>query len=230
MFPPALRGLSTQIVCVLLMPLAAAAAQPSVVVQWNNALLQGVRDSKIGPPMVSRALAIAHTCMYDAWAAYDRAAVGTRLGGALRRPARERRFENKVEAVSFAAYRAAADLFPADKATVFDPLMASLGLDPGDRSTDPASPSGIGNLAAEALLSFRHRDGANQLGDEPGGRPGVPYSDYTGFVPVNEPMDTRAPLDPSTVHDPNAWQPLTYVDGSGHLVTPLFVGAHRHPL
>src|SRR5207253_9731075 len=48
---------------------------------------------------------------------------------------------------------------------------------------------------------------------------------YTGFVPVNEQMDTRAPLDPSTVHDPNAWQPLTYVDGSGHLVTPLFVGA-----
>ena len=31
---------------------------PNVVIQWNNALLQGVRDSKIGPPMVARALAI----------------------------------------------------------------------------------------------------------------------------------------------------------------------------
>ena len=34
--------------------------------------------------MVSRALAILHTCAYDAWAAYDRDAVGTRLGGVLR--------------------------------------------------------------------------------------------------------------------------------------------------
>ncbi len=197
----------------------------NVVLRWNKALLQGVRDSRIGPPMVSRALAVAHTCMYDAWAAYDRVAVGTRLGGALRRPARERRFESKVEAVSFAAYRAAADLFPQSTATVFDPLMASLGFDPGDRTTDPGSPAGIGNLAAGALLSFRHRDGANQLGDEPGGRPGIPYSDYTGYAPANEPMDTRAPLDLSTVHDVNRWQPLTYVDGSGALVTPSFVGA-----
>jgi hypothetical protein len=198
----------------------------SIVLRWNNALLQGVRDSRIGPPMVSRALAVAHTCMYDAWAAYDRVAVGTRLGSALRRPARERRFESKVEAVSFAAYRAAVDLFPDSKATIFDPLMASLGFDPGDRTTDPKSPAGIGKLAAEALLPFRHRDGANQLGDEPGGRPGIPYSDYTGYVPANEPMDTRAPLVLSTVHDVNRWQPLTYLDGSGALVTPSFVGAH----
>ena len=44
---------------------------PNIVIRWNQAALQGVRDSKLGPPMVSRALAIAHTCMYDAWAAYD---------------------------------------------------------------------------------------------------------------------------------------------------------------
>ena len=205
----------------------AGRAEPveNVVLQWNDALLQGVRDSKLGPPMVARALAVAHTCMYDAWAAYDRVAVGTRLGGALRRPARERRFDNKVAAVSVAAYRAAVDLFPGDRGSVFEPLLASLGVDPGDDSTDPSEPVGIGNLAAQAVLEFRHRDGANQLGDEPGGQPGVPYSDYTGFVSANEPMDTRAPLDPATVHDPNAWQPLTYIDGSGHLVTQPFVGA-----
>jgi hypothetical protein len=43
----------------------------SVAIQWNEAFLQGVRDSKLGPPMVARALAIGHTCIYDAWAAYD---------------------------------------------------------------------------------------------------------------------------------------------------------------
>jgi hypothetical protein len=205
---------------------AGAATTPNIVVRWNQALLQGVRESKLGPPMVARALAVAHTCIYDAWAAYDRVAVGTRLGGTLRRPAQERRYERKVEALSFAAYRAAVDLFPGSKTTAFDPLMAAIGLDPADGSTDTRLPAGIGNVAAAAVLAFRHRDGANQLGDEPGGRPGVPYSDYTGYAPANEAMDTRTGLDPSTVHDVNRWQPLTYVDGSGTLVTPAFVGAH----
>ncbi|HWY99824.1 MAG TPA: hypothetical protein VNX17_02015, partial [Edaphobacter sp.] len=44
---------------------------PNIVIQWDNAALQGARDSKIGPPMVARALAIVHTCIYDTWAAYD---------------------------------------------------------------------------------------------------------------------------------------------------------------
>src|SRR5437016_8469496 len=127
----------------LLVPSAALARTPrsaklaeNVVLRWNNALLQGVRDSKLGPPMVSRALAIAHTSMFDAWAAYDGRADGTRLGNSLRRPARERSLGNKNEAISLAAYRAAVDLFPADRAGVFDPLMADLGYDPGDTSTD----------------------------------------------------------------------------------------------
>ena len=75
----------------------------NVVLRWNDAFLQGVRESKLGPPMVSRALAVAHTCIFDAWAAYDRLALGTRVGGALRRPARERSLINKQTAISFAA-------------------------------------------------------------------------------------------------------------------------------
>ena len=58
----------------------------NIVIDWNNAALQGVRDSKIGAPMIARALAIVHTCMYDAWAAYDEQAVGTQLHDALRCP------------------------------------------------------------------------------------------------------------------------------------------------
>jgi Domain of unknown function (DUF6851)/VCPO second helical-bundle domain len=197
----------------------------SVALRWNAAVLQGVRDARLGPPMVARALSIAHTCMYDAWVAYDDTAVGTRLGSALRRPARERSLANKSAAISFAAYRAAVDLFPGDRASVFDPLMASLGYDPGDTTTDPGTPAGIGNLAAQMLLEYRHRDGANQLGDEPGGTPGVPYSDYTGYSPMNAPMDIRLPFEALAVRDPNHWQPLRYLDGTGALVTQPFVGA-----
>ncbi len=170
---------------------AAAKAGESIVVRWNQAALQGVRDSKLGPPMVARALAIVHTCAYDAWAAYDNHAVGTRLGAMLRQPARERTLDNKSIAISYAAYRAVVDLFPSDKATVFDPLMSRLGLDPTNTMTDTTTPIGVGNVAAAAVIEFRHSDGANQLGDAAGSVTGLPYSDYTGYHSPNDLMDIR---------------------------------------
>ena len=48
--------------------------------------------------MVARALAILHTCIFDAWAAYDKKIVGTRLGGSLRRP--EARVRDRAPFVS----------------------------------------------------------------------------------------------------------------------------------
>src|SRR2546430_2777193 len=65
-------------VAILLWPvgvLGQSSASDNVVVRWNAAALQGVPDSRIGPPMVARALAIVHTCIFDAWTAYDKRAV-----------------------------------------------------------------------------------------------------------------------------------------------------------
>jgi hypothetical protein len=194
---------------------------PNVVIQWDNAALQGVRDSKIGPPMIARALAIVHTCMYDAWAAYDDQARGTRLGTKLRQPYRLRTPENKKEAISFAGYRAVVDLFPQDELTIFRPLMMSLGYDPDNNTTDTSTPPGIGNTACAAVLQFRHTDGSNQLGTM--SPSGVPYSDYTGYEPVNPP--STVPVIPGTILDPNRWQPLQYFDPAGKFVTQTFLGA-----
>ena len=209
------------------LPLDAFADGDSVVVLWNEAALQGVRDSKLGPPMVARALAIVHTAIFDAWAAYDHRAVGTRLSGSLRRPPRERTLANMNAAISFAAYQAAVDLFPGDRASVFDPLMRRLGYDPTNTTDNISTPEGLGNVAARAVLEFRHRDGANQLGEEVGGKPGVAYSDYTGYKSTNDPMDLRpgSTLDLAAVHDPNRWQQLRYIDASGADFTQPFVGA-----
>jgi hypothetical protein len=201
---------------------AAAPAGDSVVLQWNGAALQGVRESKLGPPMVSRALAIVHTCVFDAWAAYDPVAVGTRLGASLRRARAERTLANKEKAVSFAAYRAAVDVFPAST-PVFNALMARLGYDPALTTTDVSNPAGVGNAACRAVLDFRHHDGSNQLGDVNGG---APYSDYTGYQPVNAFMDLRQPFDPAAVRDPNRWQPLRYLDATAIQVTPNFMAPH----
>ncbi len=200
---------------------AAGAETPNIVVQWDNAALQGVRDTKIGPPMISRALAIVHTCIYDAWAAYDDRALGTRLGNKLRQPRHLRTLENKQEAMSFAAYRAAVDLFAIDDATIFRLLMAALGYDPDNNTTDISTPAGVGNTACAAVLEFRHNDGSNQLGDLTGS--GVPYADYTGYEPVNPP--STVPVVPGTIVDPNRWQPLQYTDPTGKFVTQTFLGA-----
>ena len=127
--------------------------------------MQGLRDAKMGAPVAARALAIVHTCMYDAWVAYDERAVGTQLRGALRRTASERTEANKERAISYAAYRALSDVLPVDTNSVYTPLMWELGYDPDDHSTDIETPTGIGNVACAAVLEFRHHDGANQLGD-----------------------------------------------------------------
>ena len=65
-------------------------ADDNVVLRWDEQTLAAIRALKTGPTINARALAIVHTAMYDAWAAYDATAVGTRLGGSLRRPAAER--------------------------------------------------------------------------------------------------------------------------------------------
>src|ERR1017187_820730 len=139
----------------------AVPSQSNVLLQWNASALQGIRDSKLGAPMIARALAVVHSCMYDAWAAYDENAVGTQLSGALRRPASERTLANKEQAISYAAYRALADVLPVETNLVYIPLMKQLGYDPTDNSTDIDTPTGIGNVACAAVLEFRHHDKAN---------------------------------------------------------------------
>lgn len=199
---------------------ASAATQHGIspALQWDSATLQGIRDAKLGPPVVARALAIVHTCMYDAWAAYDEHAIGTQLQGALRRPASERTLANKEHAISYAAYRALVDVLPVDTNSVYIPLMKQLGYDPSDGSTDIETPTGIGNVACAAVLEFRHHDKSNQLGDLAQG----PYSDWTGYTAVNTPSPVPARPAPT---DPNHWQPLTYVNSTGDLMTQRFVGA-----
>jgi hypothetical protein len=93
-------------------------------VQWNNAALQALRDTKPGPPMVVRALAFVHTCIYDAWTAYDPIAVPTRASGVLK-VCSHRSNANRTKAISYAAYRALVDLFPQPaEVAQFNALMA----------------------------------------------------------------------------------------------------------
>lgn len=164
------------------------------------------------PPIIARTLAVWATAMYDAWAAYDEKAVGSRLGGKLRRPKSEHTLDNKHKAISYASYRSLAFVYPESKDYLASE-MKRLGYDPSIESTDPSTPEGIGNLAAQAVIDYRRHDGANQFGDEPGGD-GTPYGDYTYYRPVNP---------PDKILDPDRWQPITFTLPDGKQVTPGFL-------
>ncbi len=170
--------------------------QPSdtVVVQWNKIALQTIATMGYGPTIAARALAIVHTSMYDAYTPYDKKAVATQPNGIARLKGNASS-TNINTAISYAAYRALLDLFPSES-SVFTSFMQTLALDPTNTSTDTSTPIGIGNVAAQAVITYRHSDGSNQLNG---------YADTTGYAPVNT---------VTTINDPNHWQPLQLPNGT----------------
>lgn len=206
----------------------AVPAGANVVTQWTQTHLALIRATKPAPPMTARALGIVSTAMYDAWAAYDAQAIGTRLADGLRRPAAEQTLGNKSKAISYAAFEALLDLYPSERTTL-EARMRELGYDPTVMSSDKATPEGIGHLAAQALLVYRHGDGSNQLGNltplDASGKP-VPYADYTGYVAQNPAINLGTPTALSSFANPQAWQPLTWVNQAGATVTPAYIAPH----
>lgn len=161
------------------------------------------------PTITSRYMALIHTAVFDAWSRYDEKAKPVYLRRVDRRPVEEQTLKNKEVAVSYAYYRALSEYYYTDT-TMYKDFMVSLGLDPNDKSVDPATPVGIGNLAAWAVIEARKKDGSNQYGDE-GSSNGEPYVDYTNYQPVNTP-DKNV--------DINRWQPKYFSDGQGGKIAP----------
>jgi hypothetical protein len=202
--------------------IAADSADESVVLKWNRLALQMVRITSMGPPMVARVLAILHTCIYDAWAPYDNVALGTHFGSQLRRPAAERTVANKELSISYAAYAALGELFPQHRDLLDRFMRETLGYSPQDHSVNPQQAAGIGRLTCHVVLEAHQHDGSNQDGEMSESR--IPYSDYTGYSAINP--STGIPIDPTSVVDPNRFQPLLYGRGSHNpLLAQPFLGA-----
>jgi hypothetical protein len=200
-------------------------AHDNVILKWDERLLETIRmvpPKTTGPTVTARAIGVLHTATYDAWAAYDGSAVGTRLLGDLRQPESQRTgqlgLDNKNKAISYAAYRVLVDLFPS-RASDFSDYMqrpvaqGGLGYSPISASTDTTTPEGVGNVAADAVLKYRrgdpanptdYGDGSNQRGNDPNGT-GVPYSDPT---PLSDPDRYHSVNTWQTVTDRWHWQPL----------------------
>ena len=216
----------------------------NVILKWNEQLLSTIRayPGPTGPTITARALGVLHTATYDAWAAYDPAAIGTRPEGPSQQASGADTSGKVDEAISYAAYRVLLDLFPPllfpnkGAYTTPDVLLSSQGYDPNystvattaDTAADPAA---VGNLAAKAVLDFRRGpvapdartnfgDGANQLGDDPAGTLKVRYSDTSDphYITTVKNFWNSSPLP-----QPRHWQQLC-------VLTPAGVAANQPPI
>ena len=185
----------------------------NIAYQWGQKAIDATANDtekfRPRPTITSRYLGLIFVSVFDAWSRFDEQAIPVYLDGVERRPAAERTLKNKEIAISYAAYRAMNEYYYSDQ-EMFAKFMRELGLDPDNESLDPATPEGIGNLAAKAVIEARKGDGSNQYGEEEGSN-GQPYFNYVGYEPVNS-VDNNV--------DANRWQPKYFADGKGGRYAP----------
>ena len=222
-------------ICILhlLFIINTAKAQHSVARQWNEVLLEAIRNDLARPTVHARNLFHVSAAMYDAWAVYDRTAkpyfLGDTVGNiyfpfnGLPQAADIKAAQEK--AMSYAAYRIIKFRFIASPGwvetfTLADSLMDALGFDPLVTSMNytDGDPAKLGNYIAQKIIEFGLQDGSNE-------RRGYGNAYYE---PVNDPMILSVPGSQHII-DPNRWQPLTFVtfiDQSGNEIpagTPEFL-------
>lgn len=174
-------------------------SEKPLALQWNQLILDAIKFTKTSPPLAARALAMAHTAMYDAWSVFDKCAISTTTAKYIKMADQECVKEHTRKAFSYATYRVLTDLFwlalPSEKKDLFRDLMCTCDYDPDDTTLDISLPQGIGNLVGRLVIERGRGDGANQQGTLH-----MPnWSDYTGYWPVNT---------PDQVNDLSFWQPL----------------------
>jgi hypothetical protein len=178
-------------------------------------IFQDVSPTGGDSPLVLRATTGITNAWYDATAPYNYPAVGvyTRLGWPNGKAAPASNAAMNV-ALLYASYRVLVELLPRRAETWRDMLIVA-GLDPDDDSTDPTSPVGIGNLAGMGVVEGRRNDGMNQVGNADGRMYNYePFSDYTGYQPVNTAYKLFAP---------SRWQPDVQRVGLGIYKVQQFV-------
>lgn len=214
-------------------------AQQSVARQWNEVLLEAIRNDFARPTVHARNLYHVSAAMYDAWAIYDETASTVFLGNSYRgfefpfqgTISSDNIKKDREETISYAAYRILKHRFqysPGAETSIpaFDSLMIELGYDTTLTSTDYTNeePFAVGNYIASKIIEFGMQDGSNEQ---------YGYGNLY-YLPINDyqqnSLDPVYPGNP-TIKDPNHWQPLffgSFIDQSGHPIptsVPPFLGA-----
>jgi len=212
--------------CLFCLSLSSVQAQHSVARQWNELLLNAIRNDFARPTVHARNLYHSAIAMYDCWAVFDERAETFFLGkergdytiefDTIASPADRQAAQE--EAMSYALYRLLKYRFrlsPGGFETEINlnNLMAELGYSTAMQSMDysDGSPAALGNYLGDQLITFGLTELCNEAND---------YENLF-YQPVNETLAPQLPGNPD-MQDPNRWQPLylrTFIDQSGN-VTP----------
>ncbi|MDA7650720.1 vanadium-dependent haloperoxidase [bacterium] len=195
-------------------PLAQSGGQPSAAREWNEVLLESIRNDLARPTIHARNLYHVSIAMWDAWATYD-ATANTVLFQEDHATTAPNVDQLRSEAICYASYRILSSRFAnSPGASVmlpqYDSLMIAQGFDPTNGSTAGDSPSAIGNRIAAAVLAYGDNDNSNERND---------YANRF-YLPVNDALVVELPGNP-TFTDPNRWQPLSlqfFIDQSGNVI------------
>lgn len=200
----------------------------SVARQWNDVLLEAIRNDYAKPTIHARNLFHISAATYDAWSAFESSADTYFLNktvGNYFTPFNDFLFNGtdirlaQETAISYAIYRLIEHRYRNSPgyATIIqriNTLMAQLGYDINLFSTDYTSgdPAALGNYIAEQVITFGLQDGANELGDY--------LNAY--YQPINSPLLLSGGVS-KPLTDPNRWQPLqfeeSFIDQSGNPVS-----------
>lgn len=189
----------------------------SVAREWNEALLDAIRQDTPRPTVHARNLFHTSAAIYDAWSAYDPTSRGYLVNEKTSAPGAND--ADRDRAISYAAYGLLTHRFtnsPAgtDALNRFDGVMNARGYDTSITTTQGDSAAALGNRIAQTYIQQGFRDGANEAND---------YIDTVGYVASNPPLVVSS----STIEldNPNRWQPLT-VEMNGQDKTQSFLTPH----
>lgn len=208
----------------------------SVARQWNEQLLEAIRNDFARPVVHARNLYHISAAMYDAWAlTHGRGTPALVDGETLpinlaQLPTYADPDAAAREAASYAAYRILRHRYlqaPGRDSILIRAaaLMDSLGYDTGYTVDDFGSgnPAALGNYIAYTIISYGFTDGANEDGD---------YANLEYADPVNPPLRFTDPFSIFGLRFPTRWQTLQFpgvvIDQSGNPIGdgPLpFLGA-----
>jgi hypothetical protein len=196
-------------------------AAPSIARIWNEQLLHAISIDTARPTVHARNLFHVSASMYDAWSAYDSAALPYLAHEAATAVDIE---AARSEAISYAAYNVLLHRFvtgpggvgPGRSATVVNvrDQMVALGYDPDNFSIVGDTPAAVGNRIALSAIEYGLGDGANEANR---------YAKPAGlYLPVNPPLTVEDVG--VTMNDPNRWQPLNFrgdrIDQFGTTILP----------
>ena len=192
---------------------ATASATESVARQWNELLLESIRNDFARPTVHARNLFHTSAAMWDAWSCFEDGPAPWLFNESL---APTGDLESSREtAISHAAFGLLTHRFAQSPGAdtmlpAYENKMISLGLDPTNDTLIGNSPAAVGNRIAQAYIQFGLADSSNEIND---------YENLV-YEPINPALFPEEPGNPDLTY-PNRWQPLgfeEFVDQSGNVI------------